>query len=56
MSERNQAPLPSPVFAESRVSIVIGPDSGPAPSVVAFINPKNVAALTSPFLTGRNHQ
>ena len=33
-----------------------GRASGPAPSVVAFIRPKNAAALTCPSLIGRNHQ
>ena len=32
------------------------PASGPAPSVVAFIRPKNAAALTLPCLIGRNQQ
>jgi hypothetical protein len=38
------------------MSIVQGAASGPAPSVVAFIRPKNAPALTLPSLIGRNHQ
>src|SRR5437764_6788092 len=55
ISDKNQAPLPSPPFEASSVSIVIGPESGPAPSVVAFMRPKNAPTLTFPFLIGRNH-
>src|SRR5207237_2089315 len=56
MSERNQAPLPSPLSAERRVSMVDGEAIGPPPSEVSLIRPKNPAALTSPFLIGRNSQ
>ncbi len=55
-SDMSHAPLASPSSAASSVSIVHGAASGPAPSVVAFIRPKNAPALTLPCLIGRNPQ
>src|SRR5207237_2480548 len=55
-SDRNQAPLPSPLSAERSVSIVLGAGIGPPPSSVALIRPKNPATWTSPFLIGRNQK
>ena len=56
IKERSHAPLPSPLSASRSVSIVHGPLSGPAPSVVACMRPKNAPSLTLPFRIGRNHQ
>ena len=55
-SDMSQAPPASPLSADRSVSIVHGAASGPAPSVVAAIRPKNAPALTLPSLIGRNHQ
>ena len=56
INDRSHAPLPSPLSASRSVSIVHGPLSGPAPSVVACMRPKNAPSLTLPFRIGRNHQ
>ena len=52
----SQAPLASPSSAETSMSSVIGPLSGPAPSDVALNKAKSVPAWTIPFLIGRNSQ
>ena len=44
------------LIGRGNVSMVSGPASGPPPSIVAFIRPKNPAACTLPCLIGRNHQ
>jgi hypothetical protein len=54
--ESSHAPLPSPFSAASSVSIVHGALSGPAPSVVACMSPKNAPSPTLPLRIGRNHQ
>ena len=56
IADRSQAPLPSALSAARSVSIVNGPSSGPPPPAVAFIRPKKAAALTLPFLIGRNQK
>jgi hypothetical protein len=56
ISDKNHAPLASPLSAERSVLIVSGEAIGPPPAEVSLIRPKNAAAWKSPFLIGRNSQ
>ena len=55
-TDRNHAPLASPLSAERSELIVSGAAIELPPAEVSLIRPKNAAASKSPFLIGRNSQ